>query len=220
MTETQEKPIIILLHGLWTDGSEMQLIALRLRRIGYQTEIFRYRTVHANVTESSHALWQFLEARFGTDMRTVGQVHLVCHSLGGIVALEMLHRYPQARIGRVVALGTPFQGSIAAQKIAQWHWGRFALGRSLTRALGGNGFSKVPQGREVGILAGDHSLGLGRMFWGLEKSNDGTVAVSETYLEGAKAHRVLPVVHMGLLFSPRAAQMTHNFLKTGAFEWI
>lgn len=220
MSQTHEKPIVVLIHGLWMDGTEMQLLALRLRRMGYQTMRFRYRTVHANVVESSHALWQFLEKEFGPEMCDAGvdQVHLVCHSLGGVVAIEMLHHYPQARIGRMVALGTPFRGSISAKKIAQWALGRFVLGQSLNRALGGGGFSQVPQGREVGILAGNRSLGLGRMFWGLEKPNDGTVAVNETYLDGAKAHQTLPVIHMGLVVSKQASQMTHHFLTTGAFE--
>ena len=214
------KPIVILIHGLWMDGSEMQLLGWRLRRLGYETELFRYRTVQANVVESSHKLWQFLEKRFGSNMKNAdeGQVHLVCHSLGGVVAMEMLQRHPQARIGRIVTLGTAFQGSIAAQKISQWTLGRMVLGKSLTRALGGGGISQVPEGREVGILAGDRSLGLGRTIWGIGTPNDGTVAVEETHLQGAKEHQILPVVHVGLVVSTRALQMIHNFLTKGCFN--
>lgn len=198
----------------------MLWLALRLRQLGYQTLLFRYKTVHASIQENSQALWRFLEKQFGPEMRdaTKVPVHLVCHSLGGMVAMDMFHRYPNARMGRMVALGTPFQGCLAAKKMAQWKVGRSALGKSLTRGLGGGGFSRVPPGREVGIIAGDHSLGLGRMFWGLEKPNDGTVAVAETHLDGAKAHRTLPVVHMGLVVSKRAIQMIHHFLSTGTFE--
>lgn len=213
------KPIVVLVHGLWMNGTEMQLLASRLKKMGYQTMLFQFSTVRANVVENSQALWLFLEQQFGPQMRDAvdGQVHLVCHSLGGLVAIEMLHRYPQARIGRMVALGSPFRGSIAAKKIAQWRLGRVFLGKSLSRALGGGGFYQVPQGREVGILAGDRSLGLGRIFWGVEKPNDGTVAVEETYLDGAKEHRTLPVIHMGLVVSRRASKMIHNFLTTGLF---
>ncbi|MEO5350517.1 MAG: hypothetical protein H7836_12840 [Magnetococcus sp. YQC-3] len=137
---------------------------------------------------------------------------------GGSVALEMLHRHPEARIGRMVAMGTPFRGNRAAKKIAQWTLGRMILGRSLPRALGGGGFTSAPPGREIGILAGDRSLlGVGRSLWGFGEPNDGNVAVSETHLEGEKEHRTLPVIHMGLLFSEEAARMVDHFLQTGSF---
>ncbi|MBF0399199.1 MAG: alpha/beta hydrolase [Magnetococcales bacterium] len=212
---------VVLVHGLWMNGTEMRWLAQRLRQWGYQTLPFRYHTVHASVAESSQQLWQFLEQHFGPQMCNApsGQPHLVCHSLGGMVALEMLHRYPQARIGRMVAMGTPFRGNVAAKKIAQWSWGRVILGRSLSGALGGGGLTSAPPGREIGILAGNRSLlGVGRKLWGIGEANDGTIAVSETYLDGATAHRVLPVVHMGLLFSETASRMVYQFISTGRFE--
>ena len=219
--QTDAQATVVLVHGLWTNGAEMRLLALRLRQFGYQTLPFRYRTVQASVTESSHELWQFLEQQFGPKMcnAPVGPVHLVCHSLGGMVALEMLHRYPQAHIGRMVALGTPFRGNVAAKKIAQWTLGRALLGKSLTGALGGDGLTHAPPGREIGILAGNRSLlGVGYKLWGIGEPNDGTIALSETYLDGAKAHHTLPVVHMGLPFSEEASRMVHHFLTTGTFK--
>ena len=219
-TDTQAAAVV-LVHGLWMNGTEMQLLALRLRQLAYRTLFFRYRSVQASVTENSDALWRFLRQQLGPQMDNLSAlpVHLVCHSLGGIVALEMLHRHPQARIGRMVAMGTPFQGNRAAQKISQWKLGRAVLGKSLNQALGGGGFASAPPGREIGILAGNRSpLGLGRAIWGIEEANDGNVAVSETYLTGATAHHILPVIHMGLPFSQQASQLIHRFLTTGRFE--
>ncbi|WP_130470759.1 esterase/lipase family protein [Candidatus Magnetaquicoccus inordinatus] len=221
MENAEDKQIAVLIHGLWLNGSEMQLLAVRLRQLGYQTLFFRYRSVHAQVSQSSHELWLYLQHHFGPGMKQAPEkgVHLVCHSLGGMVALDMLHRHPEARIGRMVALGTPFRGNMAAKKMAQWSWGRMALGKSMHRALGGGGFTHVPEGREIGILAGDRSpWGAGRTLWGIGEANDGNVAVSETLLDGAKEHRTLPVIHMGLLISPQAIQMVHQFLQTGRFE--
>ncbi|MBF0097427.1 MAG: alpha/beta fold hydrolase [Magnetococcales bacterium] len=220
MENSAPQDIAVLVHGLWMNGSEMQLLAMRLRKLGYQTLFFRYRSVHVPVSQSSHELWLYLQHHFAANMKQApeGKVHLVCHSLGGMVALDMLHRHPEARIGRMVALGTPFRGNIAAKKIAQWSWGRMALGKSMQHALGGGGFTRVPEGREIGILAGDRSLwGAGRSLWGIGEANDGNVAVSETYLDGAKAHRTLPVIHMGLLFSEEALQLIHHFLQSGRF---
>ncbi|MEO5339621.1 MAG: alpha/beta hydrolase [Magnetococcus sp. MYC-9] len=221
MDDNQRQGSVVLVHGLWTNGAEMHWLAKRLRQRAYQTLFFHYRTVHASVLESSQELWHFLERHFGPEMveASEGQVHLVCHSLGGMVALEMLHRHPQARIGRMVALGTPFQGNVAAKKIAQWSLGRMALGKSLAGALGGGGRRCAPPGREIGILAGNRSLlGVGRTLWGISGPNDGNVAVAETLLEGAKQHRTLPVIHMGLLVSEQASHMIHQFLSSGRFD--
>jgi hypothetical protein len=50
-----------------------------------------------------------------------------------------------------------------------------------------------------------------------QEANDGTVAVSETKLPGAKAHIVLPVSHTGMLLSARVAFETGQFLELGHF---
>lgn len=219
MTKHTNQPIAVLVHGLWMDGTEMKILGKRLTNMGYQTLMFSYPTIQASVTDNAQSLWNFLESHFGSNMLQAppGQVHLVCHSLGGSVALEMLYQFPQANIGRMVALGTPFRGSRAAQRIADFKMGRFALGKSLNRAMGGGGYTQVPPGREIGILAGDLAIGFGPLIFGVKKPCDGTVSVSETYLEGAKAHQTLPVIHMGLVFSRRAVRMVHHFLSWGTF---
>jgi hypothetical protein len=50
-----------------------------------------------------------------------------------------------------------------------------------------------------------------------DEANDGTVAVSETRLPGAKAHIVLPVSHSGMLLSARVAHEVGQFLELGHF---
>jgi hypothetical protein len=47
--------------------------------------------------------------------------------------------------------------------------------------------------------------------------NDGTIAVSETQIPGAKAYLTLPVSHLGLLFSARVAHEAAGFFQHGRF---
>ena len=70
---------------------------------------------------------------------------------------------------------------------------------------------------EVGVIAGDHALGFGRLIGHLPEPNDGTVAVEETRLDGATDHVVLPVSHTGLLVSEAVVGATVNFLSSGRF---
>ncbi|MBF0214225.1 MAG: alpha/beta fold hydrolase [Magnetococcales bacterium] len=209
---------VVLVHGLWLDGTEFKWLDEWLRHDGYRVLTFQYPTVRRDLNENAEGLWEFLELRFGAGMKQVGAgtVHLVCHSLGGLVALRMLE--PEAPIGRMVALGSPFQGSFSAQRMARWAGGSWLLGRSLTGALDGQREMRVPPGREIGVLAGMLPLGLGNLVWGLDAPNDGVVSVSETRLPGA-IHATLPMMHVGLVFSRRAAHWVRHFLKTGESEW-
>ncbi|MBF0128176.1 MAG: alpha/beta hydrolase [Magnetococcales bacterium] len=210
---------VVLVHGLWLDGAEFKLLEIRLRRYGYRTLGFSYPTVRKDLEENAAALWDFLEQHFGPGMESVqaGSVHLVCHSLGGLVALRLLERHPQAPIGRMIALGAPFLGSFSAQRLARWPLGARLLGKSLENALDGKRLVRVPQGREVGVLAGTLPLGWSQWIWGLEKPNDGVVSVAETRLPGA-LHATLPLMHVGLVFSRRAARIVRRFLALGVME--
>ncbi len=220
MNPPSRQRTILLIHGLWMTGVEMGLLGRRLRHQGYRIDRFRYPTVRRTIDENSDALWHHLQKRFGPDMTAVpeGSVHLLCHSLGGVVALTMLNRYHQARIGRMVALGSPFQGSLTAKSLVRWSAGRLFLGQAMHRALGGGGPVRVPPGREIGIIAGNRSLGISDWLWPLPRPNDGTVAVAETRLAGA-VHTTLPLVHMGLVTSRRVPPLVDLFLRTGNFQW-
>jgi hypothetical protein len=72
--------------------------------------------------------------------------------------------------------------------------------------------------REIGLIAGCRSAGLGRVFADLPQPNDGTICVDETRLSGANAHRVHDVSHTGMLFSQAVASSTCCFLEHGMFE--
>ena len=90
------------------------------------------------------------------------------------------------------------------------------LGRSVQALAGG-----VPPWdghREVGIIAGSLSVGLGMLTTGVPRPNDGTVAVEETRLDGITAHMTLPVSHTSMLMSSEIARETRHFLENGRFS--
>jgi hypothetical protein len=71
--------------------------------------------------------------------------------------------------------------------------------------------------RELGVIAGSLSAGIGRFVSDLPEPNDGTVAVEETRIQGMTDHVVLPVTHTGMLASAEVADRTARFLETGRF---
>ena len=61
------------------------------------------------------------------------------------------------------------------------------------------------------------SIGLAQFVAEFEEDNDGTVAVSETQLPGARDHIVMPVSHNGMLLSSNVLDQAAAFLKRGEF---
>jgi pimeloyl-ACP methyl ester carboxylesterase len=142
-------------------------------------------------------------------------VHLVGHSLGGLLALRacLAADLPS---GRVVCLGSPLKGSAAARSFSAWgRGGEVLLGHN--RELLEQGFDCWTGPRQVGVIAGRTPLGLGAVLGHLDGEHDGTVAVEETRLPGLTGHCVVEANHTGLLFSADVAQRAGHFLRDGHF---
>ena len=207
---------VVCVHGFWSHGTGMYLIKRRLEReYGFRAHLFSYRSVHGTLDANAAAL-----ARFVSDLGVDG-IHLVGHSLGGVLALRMLANDADALPGRVVCLGSPLTGSRAAEILGAQEWAENIIGRSLPAGVideaANEWASHVCEQRDIGVIAGTVPLGFGRLFAQFDEDNDGTVAVSETRIEGARDHLVLPVSHKGMLVSSDVADQTGSFLKRGEF---
>ncbi|MBF0175234.1 MAG: alpha/beta hydrolase [Magnetococcales bacterium] len=207
-----KRPCVVLVHGLWMSGWEMGLLRYRLHRAGFRTLRFSYPTRSATVAENAALLHGFLQRYTCT-----GGLHLVGHSLGGLVILRFLHDHPEWPVGRSIALGSPFQGSRAAAQLSRHTPTRWLLGRSMPEGLDGQGMRTTPPRRAFGCVAGNRAIGLG-LILGLirpEPDNDGVVEVAETTLEGPHFRTCHPCGHLGLVFSRRVAEDVIRFLKEG-----
>lgn len=199
---------VILLHGLLMRRPALLPMAWRLRKLGYRTGLFAYSSLWADPARAVDALAERLRAL------SPGPVHVLAHSLGGLVALEALRRHRDLPIGRVLCLGSPIAGSAAARGLQARGMG-WISGRSgaFLRA----GLDGLPPGIEVGMVAGSRPIGLGRLFGRFDGPHDGTVAVAETQLPGLAAHAVIHASHSGLIASAEAAALADRFFTSGGF---
>ena len=207
---------VVCVHGFWSHGTGMFLIKRRLEKeFGLKALLFSYPSVKGALDDNAAALARFIHEQ------DVDGVHIVGHSLGGVLALRMLANDADALPGRVVCLGSPLTGSRAAEFLSAQQWAEDIIGRSLPAGViheaANTWASHVCEEREIGVIAGNVPLGFGSLVTDFGEDNDGTVAVSETRIAGATDHLVMPVSHRGMLVSSDVADQAASFLKRGEF---
>lgn len=199
---------VVLVHGLWLNAASMAPLGWWLARHGFAVSRFGYWSVWRGLDANARRLVKYCR-RFEGD-----RLSLVGHSLGGVLILAALAQGLRAH--RVVLMGSPFGDSASARALARLAIGRRIVGRTLSDWLR----CEKPQinGVQVGVIAGDRSIGLGKLIAPLPLPNDGVVCVEETRVPGAADTIVLPVFHTAMPFSPMAADAVARFLKNGKFR--
>lgn len=208
--------MVLLLHGMWLNRYAMLPLARALDKAGFTPIAPSYRSMHGTLQENVDLLSGQLASL------SARRIHLVGHSLGGLLALALLQRRPEdaphrARWGRAVLLGAPIAGCASAREFARYPGGRWLLGKTVplwSRVA----LSNVAGGCEVGAIAGNRRFGLAHLLVGIAGEHDGVVRVGETRLPGLSDHRVLPVSHSGMLFSAEVARQSIAFLRRGIFD--
>lgn len=203
---------IVLVHGLWNRGWMMAAMAKRLRARGHQVSVFSYPTRADNLDGHADGLHGFVREKEAEEL------HLVGHSMGGLVILNMLSRYADVPPGRVVLMGTPVKGSKVVKRLARLPGQKFIFGKARDNLL--QGFQVAPAGRETGMIRGTRSFGLGQMAGKQTEPNDGSISISETELEGLKDTVELEVAHSEMLISAEVVQQVEQFLVRGEFNKV
>ena len=210
MNATQSIPVV-LIHGLWMRTWWLGVLAWRLRRRGLVVHLWRYQSWRAHLDDSAAQLAAYCQ-ELG-----VPAVHIVGHSLGGLVAVTMLAKHPSIQCPRLVMIGSPYGGSCSAQALMQWPGGGWCLGRSIREWL-----SQTPpllrSQTQLGVISGVWGVGLGRLLApNLSQPHDGVVSLEETRVVGAQDTFQHASSHMSLIFSAPVAQQCANFLEHGVF---
>jgi pimeloyl-ACP methyl ester carboxylesterase len=211
--------VIVYVHGLWVTGREAFWLRRRLEQdLEAKTLTFPYPSVTTDATTNARALAKFLAAL------RADTLHLVGHSLGGLVILKLFEEGADAPAqlppGRIVLLGSPLCGSRAARNLARLPFGKKIMGLGATEELLAARERRWNGARDLGVIAGDLSFGLGRLVGTLGGPSDGTILVEETELDGTADRLVLRVSHTGMLFSAVVARAAGAFLSTGRFRTL
>src|SRR3954464_8830178 len=119
---------VLLVHGLWMNAFAMLPLAHHLKRCGFQVKRHGYKSVTRGLHDNTRGL---AVACQNIQRGSHARLHLVGHSLGGVLIMTMLREYPEIQVHRVVLIGSPYAGSAAAHRLGQFSWSRRVLGQTI-----------------------------------------------------------------------------------------
>src|SRR5690348_11786471 len=208
---TEMSEVVAFVHGRYMVGAELGLLRRRVEQAGFATRLFQYHSLPPGVDENAMLLADHLKGV------SAERVHLVGQSLGGMVILRLFQRGVTLPPGRVIFMGSPVRGSLAAQNLRDKGWG-FLLGRSGPEGLTVPHSAEWKESRELGVIAGTHQFSLNPFRPAIPTPHDGMVSVEETRIAGAKDSIELHLAHTTMLFSEKLADQVSAFLREGQFK--
>ncbi len=208
---------VIILHGILRTNRSMKKLSSLLEKNGYQTLNLNYPSTKQTIEEIAQHLHPQIH-EFAT--KTSGKIHFVGYSMGGLVIRAYLNRFSVERLGRIVMLATPNNGSEIADLVKnRWFFHKIygPAGQQLVTKFENAEIIFGSVNYELGIIAGNRSINpICSLVIG--KPSDGTVSINSTKLDGMKDHLVIPSSHTFFPRNKKALLQTLNFIENGSFN--
>jgi pimeloyl-ACP methyl ester carboxylesterase len=212
---------VVILHGIAKTSSSMRPVELALQKEGYKTLSITYPSTDQNLDGiAAHLREKHMNEAF---WQNAGTVHIVTHSMGGLVARRYLDTFkddiPKDKLGRVVMLAPPNGGSEVADtihKLAPYQWYYGPAGSELTSDAQARNKSDVYY--ELGIIAGTKEWPYFVAAFIVPGQSDGRVSVEKTRLDGMADHVSVNGTHTFIMDKPDVHKQILHFLKEGQFE--
>jgi len=234
--------VVILLHGLNRTRNSMRRIESEILAKTTLTPIrLSYASTRGRFIDHADGLAALLKHLVDGEEETahdgVGKINFVCHSMGNIVTRRILYRLEQEisrsendapsaqkvmdRLGRMVMLGPPNQGSVMAR------WLKYSILFNLISSRGGREFSThwnqvepkltVPK-MQFGVIAGAQSIfpWVSNPF--IPGTDDWTVGTFETKLDGEADRMEGRFLHGTIMKKQQVIDAALTFLETGRFH--
>ncbi|MBE9504993.1 MAG: DUF2183 domain-containing protein, partial [Proteobacteria bacterium] len=218
LIDDRSKDCIVLLHGMARSRFSMYLMEKYLQEKGYRTINEGYPSTKKSIKELAGE--ELATAVKSCRNKGAERVHLVTHSLGGIITRQYLQSHDLPKGSRIVMLAPPNKGSELADKLKgldAYKWLNGPAGQELGTGPDSIPNSLKPVDVEIGIIAGDSSL---NPFYSamIPGPDDGKVSVERAQLEEMKDFIIMPSSHSFIMNSSDVMKQTLHFLEKGTFD--
>jgi len=217
-TVVDDGACVMLLHGLGRTSMSMATMAHALETRGYRVTNLAYPSTDAPIETLTR---DYLAPAVQRCRESgCGRLHMVSHSLGGILIRQYLQDHTLPPGSRIVMLSPPNQGSELADHLRSfrfYHWITGPAGQQL-----GTRSDSVP--RQLGPVNAPVGVITGRTSWNplysylIPGPDDGKVAVDNARLEGMADFLVVPASHTFIMDDDAVIAQTVHFLQVGRFN--
>jgi pimeloyl-ACP methyl ester carboxylesterase len=207
---------VVLLHGMARTDRSMAPLAERIARGGYRVFNVGYPGRELPPDE----LVAVLRGALDECCADADRLHFVTHSLGGILVRAHLAETPDPRVGRVVMMSPPNQGTDLVDLLGETWLFRTIMGPTAAQMGTGPGDlpSRLPPANfELGIIAATGSINpFGSLL--IRGEDDGIVPLCRMWLEGATDTLIVSNSHSLMMHSKDVSRQVLAFLENGRFE--
>lgn len=214
----ENREYVILLHGMARTKFSMGKLENYLIEQGYQVVNDGYPSTREPVEK--------IAAVYLTPMvescRAAGaeKIHIVTHSLGGIVVRQYLQDHALPKGSRIVMISPPNQGSELADALRHlwpYKWLNGPAGQELGTEPDSLPNTLTPVDAEIGVITGNRSLN--PVFsWLIPGEDDGKVSVERAKLAEMADFLVVPAGHTFIMRHPDVLDQVVSFLANGKFD--
>lgn len=203
--------IVLLLHGLGRHRNTMEKTEEFLRDHGLAAYGLNYPSTFQSVESHADGLDHLL-----SNLDGVTSVSFIGHSLGGLVARELITRKDSWRTKidakHLIMLGTPNNGARIAEMMSGLKLFHTLAGPSGQYVRPDNTQSLPIPDIATYVIAGGRGTETGFNPL-LGEDNDGIVTVSETKIEGMADFRLVNVIHTTIMDHPETLQALLDFIE-------
>jgi pimeloyl-ACP methyl ester carboxylesterase len=192
---------VVLVHGLAANRTIMAKLGTSLGRAFGKVVNWGYQSLWSPIERHGRQLADELRQ---LDEQVEGRIHLVTHSMGGIIGRIALSEFTPRRFGRFVMITPPNRGSHIASWLAPY------LGRICPPLVQLSDCQESfvcclppPKVQDLGIIAAERDI---------------FVYEASVRLGCESDYIMLPGLHSSLLWSPTTAEQVRHFLEYGHFR--
>ena len=217
-SDRKEIECVILLHGLGRTKNSMNKIAARLNRLGYLVWNEGYPSTEKPI--ASLVTNHVRPAIEWAEQAGARKIHVVTHSLGGILIRAYLQENTLPAGSRIVMLSPPNSGSEVAENLKSFFLYKWVMGPA-GQELGTSSDSipnrLKPVSADIGIIAGTRSMEPWFSML-IPGQDDGKVSVESTKLEEMDDFLMVKSTHPFIMKDRKVIDQVAAYLEQGRFR--